>query len=202
MMKIGVLGGSFDPIHNGHLLLGEEIREALNLDEILFMPTFIQPFKQDSMHASSDDRLAMLELAIRDNPKFRSTTIELDRKEVSYTFQSLRLLQRQFRDEVELVFILGYDMFMNITKWWNAVGLLKEFSFAVGMRSGTDVSEVNQFADELRDKFGTTIYMIKNRIFDVSSTELKERIKNNASLKYLVPDAVSRYIFEKKLYFV
>lgn len=200
MRKVGILGGSFDPIHNGHLLLAEEIRGELGIDKILFMPTNIQPFKQDKKTASSNDRLAMLKLAIRSNENFDITTVELERNDVSYTFESLSLLQRQFGHDTELIFILGYDMFLNITKWWNAVALLKEYSFAVGVRKGASFEEVEAFAEELKAKFGTKIYLVHNRMFDISSTEVKERVKQNDSLRYLLPDSVIQYVYENKLY--
>ena len=200
MKKVGVLGGSFDPIHNGHLLLGQEVQDELDLDEVLFMPTFIQPFKLDKKPASGKDRLAMLELAVKDNDKFCTTTVELDRNEVSYTLQSLRLLQEQLGNNTEIIFIVGYDMFMSICKWWKAEELLKEYSFAVGIRSGTSEEKIKQFSKELKDKYGTKIILVHNRMFDVSSTEIKERINNNKSLRYLLPDAVIKYIYDKKLY--
>ena len=200
MQRIGILGGSFDPVHNGHLLLAQEILSELDLNRIIMMPTRIQPFKQDQKTASVEDRLAMLELATSDNDIFEISTIELDRDEVSYTINSLRILSEQYKDETELLFIIGYDMFLNITKWWEAEQLLKDYSIVVGMRPGVDDEEINSFADKLRKEYGATIYCVNNREFDVSSTEIKERIKEGRSLKYLVPDSVIEYIYEKELY--
>ena len=200
MRRVGVLGGSFDPVHSGHLLLAEEILRELLLDEIIFMPTRIQPFKQDKETASAEDRINMLNLALASNNKFSITTVETDRDEVSYTVTSLKLLKKQMSDDTELIFILGYDMLMNIRKWWNADELLETFSFAVGIRKGVESDEINQFIEGLRKEYNTQIYAVQNRMFDLSSTEIKDRIKNGKSIKYLVPDTVIEYIKEKCLY--
>jgi nicotinate-nucleotide adenylyltransferase len=200
MGKIGVLGGSFDPVHCGHLLLAEAAIEQAGLDRVLFMPTHVQPFKQDAAVSPAEDRLAMLTLATADNEKLGVTRVEIDEAGVSYTILSLRKLREEADAADSIWFILGADMFVNLHKWYLKEELLTEFSFVTGLRPGADRTAFDACAADLSARYGTKIVVIENRQFDVSSTEIKQRARDGRSIRYLVPDRVREYIDERRLY--
>jgi nicotinate-nucleotide adenylyltransferase len=199
LKNIGIFGGSFDPVHSGHLLLAEEVAEQAKQDRILFMPTRIQPFKQDVRVSSPKDRLAMLSIAAQDNEVLGVTDVELARSEVSYTILSLRRLRDTFGKEAQLSFVIGSDMFLNMEKWYEAPELLREFPVIVGLRPGSD-AQVADYAHRLERLHGATVTTVRNRMFDVSSTDIRERVRAGRSIRYLVPPGVRTYIYESKLY--
>ncbi|MCL2493169.1 MAG: nicotinate-nucleotide adenylyltransferase [Clostridiales bacterium] len=193
MNRIGVLGGSFDPIHIGHLILAENACGQAGLSRVLFMPVHIQPFKQ-SVHVSPDDeRLQMLRFAIMDNPRFGVTTVELDRGGVSYTIDSLRVIRDNAACD-RIAFILGTDMFLMIEKWYKADELLREFDLVVGVRPGYRHDEAQALAQKLREAHGARIAFIGNPPVDLSSTQIRERIAAGESIRYLAPENVRRYL--------
>ncbi|MDR0519143.1 MAG: nicotinate-nucleotide adenylyltransferase [Clostridiales Family XIII bacterium] len=203
-LRIGVLGGTFDPPHYGHLLLAESACDAAGLDRVLFMPTHIQPFKQGQEVSPNDERLQMLRLALNGNPRFHITTVETDRKGVSYTIDSLRELRdsavaREILAEGEkLAFIVGTDMFLMIEKWYRADELLREFDIIVGIRSGGGAGvrqdEAVALAEKIRREYGTRVDLIDNPPFGISSTMVRDRLASGESLRYIVPDDVRHYL--------
>ena len=193
MKRLGVLGGSFDPVHIGHLMLAENACAQAGLFGVLFMPAHIQPFKQDEHAAPDDERLQMLRFALSDNPRFGVTTVELDRGGVSYTIDSLRQIRDGGPDE-RIVFILGMDMFLNIEKWHKADELLREFDLVVGVRPGYGQEETQTLAEKLRQAYGTRIDLIDNPPVAISSTGIRERLANEDSVRYLVHENVRRYL--------
>ena len=184
--RIGVFGGTFDPVHMGHLLFAEAALEQAGLSKILFMPAHIQPFKQGEKVLSDDDRLRMLRLATRDNPCFEVSTIETDKGGVSYTIDSLRELRTQ-KEPSPLCFILGADMYKNIGKWKEADALLREFDIIVGLRPGYDCPKTSTERTEF----------ISNPQIELSSTEIRRRLISGESIKYQVPESVRRYLLVK-----
>ncbi|MDR1778748.1 MAG: nicotinate (nicotinamide) nucleotide adenylyltransferase [Clostridiales Family XIII bacterium] len=200
-VRVGVLGGSFDPVHTGHLILAEEALQALALTRVLFMPTYIQPFKQDAEVSPAAERLNMLTLATAGNEALGVTTVELDAGGVSYTINSLRALKDEYGGEAEIFFLLGADMFVNLEKWYLAKELLSEFSFGVGYRPGqANETVLADMRDRLTETYGAKISLIKNRQIDISSSEIRRRVREGVSIRYLVPDAVCAYIHEAGLY--
>jgi nicotinate-nucleotide adenylyltransferase len=200
MRRIGILGGSFDPVHNGHLLLAEEALEQVKLDEVLFMPTWIQPFKQDIRVSAAEDRLAMLSLATGDNDALGVTEVEIERKEISYTIHSLRQLRERFDGDAEVSFIVGSDMLVSMEKWYMAAELLMEFPIIAGSRPGGAMRDTAKIAARLESRYGASTTVAENRIFDVSSTDIKDRVRTGRSIRYLVPEDVRDYIYAAKLY--
>ncbi|MDR0853646.1 MAG: nicotinate (nicotinamide) nucleotide adenylyltransferase [Clostridiales Family XIII bacterium] len=217
-MRIGVFGGSFDPVHSGHLLVAEEARVGVGLSEVVFVPTFIQPFKQDMVVSPSDDRVRMLRLAIEGNPYFRVSTFEVDRAEVSYTINTLRGLRAEYEggglprfarndgdgglrvgarndsEAVDIAFIVGTDMFLMLEKWYLADELLREFSIILCTRPGYKEIDAAETAAMIRRKYGTNIDIIENTTFDVSSTQIRDRVAIGESIRYLVPESVRQYL--------
>jgi nicotinate-nucleotide adenylyltransferase len=196
MKRTGVLGGSFDPVHTGHLILAENAWTQADLRRVLFMPTSIQPFKQDADVSADDERAEMLEFALRNNPRFELTKTELDRGGVSYTIDSLRRLRAETGDEI--AFIFGTDMFLMVEKWFKADELLREFDLIVGIRPGYRNNEAEAFASHLAARYGTRIDFVGSSNIELSSTGLRERLAAGGSIRYLVPEDVRRYLLVRE----
>jgi nicotinate-nucleotide adenylyltransferase len=199
MEKIGILGGTFDPVHEGHLELAGFAKEAAGLSSVIFMPAYIQPFKQGKQTASSDDRKKMLEFSIRGIPGFQMSSYELDREEISYTYDTLTACKDYF-PKAELFFISGSDSYFNIENWYKGKELLRNFSYIVGRREGKELSLINRKAGELRERYGTETIIIEKCIRTVSSTMIRARIKESLSVTGLINPDVENYIYERGLY--
>jgi len=200
MRKIGILGGTFDPVHYGHLILAEQARGEAELDQVIFMPALVQPFKLNNRIAEGHHRCAMLKKAIENNPKFSVSVLELNTPEISYTINTLRDLKKILGADAELYFIIGTDAFLGLEKWYCADDLLHEFSFVIGTRPGYKELELRKHIDYFRSEYGTEIILINNSEVEISSTDIKERIQEGKSIKYLLPEAVENYIYENRLY--
>ena len=192
--RIGVFGGTFSPIHIGHLRLAEEAFARMQLEKVLFMPAYIQPFKRDEKYMATDDRLNMIKLAIADNPHLGVTTIELDRKGISYTISSLREIKKTLDADTDIYFIVGTDMFLMIEKWYLASELLSEFNIIVGIRPGDDLDSVEALISDLSVKYGTDIKLIDNPPIEVSSTEIRAKMESGEAVDSLMPPIVKMYL--------
>ncbi|MBI3997149.1 MAG: nicotinate (nicotinamide) nucleotide adenylyltransferase [Candidatus Omnitrophica bacterium] len=185
-MRLGVFGGTFNPIHLGHLLLAETAREQLQLDRVLFIPTFQPPHKRAQGLLPGDVRMAMIELAIRDQPAFVASDIELQRKGTSYSIETVKTLHTQL-PMAKLFLLVGEDM---LTVKWAAWNEVKTLCTIVGARrTGTTA---------MRRETG--IKWLDMPRVEVASSEIRQRIKSGRSIRYLVPHAVIRYIAEHRLY--
>ncbi len=199
-MKIGIMGGSFDPVHNGHIGLAEDAVTMAGMDEVIMIPAGIQPFKQDRRTESGEDRFRMLALVAGQNDHITVSRNELDCEGVSYTYLTLRRIQEMNRN-AKLYFICGTDSFLKIDTWKNSRELLSNYSYIVGYdRPGYRHNELQEAIERISRNYGTDIITIHNRQFDVSSTEIRERIAEGKSIAHLVPPAVERYIRENELY--
>ena len=199
-MKIGIMGGSFDPVHNGHIGLAEDAVTMAGMDEVIMIPAGIQPFKQDRRTESGEDRFRMLALVAGQNDHITVSRNELDCEGVSFTYLTMRRIQ-EMNSKAILYFICGTDSFLKIDTWKNADELLTSYSYIVGCdRPGYRHKELMEAIDRITRKYGTDIITINNRQFDVSSTEIRERIAEGRSIAHLVPPAVERYIRENELY--
>jgi nicotinate-nucleotide adenylyltransferase len=191
----GILGGTFDPVHLGHLSLGRQIREVRRLDGVLLVPSYDPPHRDHEPDASFADRLAMLRLAVDDDPNFAISTIEETTSRPSYTLNTVRAL-RAAHPGVEFYFIVGADNLALLRTWHRWETVLREIKLLVGARPGADLSEVDSFpADALE--------LVPTDEIAVSSTEVRQAIRRGTdpeSLARLVPRAVAEYIAERKLY--
>jgi len=185
--RIGIMGGAFNPIHYGHLAAAEAARCEQGLDFILFIPTGQPPHKESVTHP--EHRYLMTILATASNPHFHSSRMEIEREGPSYTVDTIRLLKEQ--TDAELFFIVGADELLQISNWKNSEELLKLCHWISAVRPGYDASE--QIS-----RLNATLLKIPG--IDVSGTELRERSKNNQSIKYMLPDGVERYVRELGLY--
>lgn len=195
--RIGVLGGSFDPVHLGHTDLANTAIEELGLEMAYMMPARVQPFKRYAV-TSQEDRLAMLELAILREEKLVINKVELMEKRVSYTYDTFVELKKDI--DQELVFIMGSDSMMALDTWYKGEALLREASFAVGLRPSADRRTVESKAEELRSQYGASICLLRKTMLPLSSTMIRERIERGAAISGLVTPEVEDYIHGHGLY--
>jgi nicotinate-nucleotide adenylyltransferase len=201
--RIGLMGGTFDPIHYGHLVIAEEVRVTLALAEILFIPAGQPPHKPGRVITPAEQRLAMLELAIASNPYFTISLIEMDRPGLSYMVDTLHLLRAQMGTEVELSFIIGWDSLEELHTWHDPQGILAQLDtlVAVGRPGYMDEGAYNNTQIETRlPGISQILHVVEAPQFSVSSTNLRQRITQGKPIKYQVPEAVEQYIFSHSLY--
>ena len=199
-MKIGIFGGSFDPVHLGHIGLAKDALEQAGLDKVILIPAKLQPFKLDKKLTSGEDRVAMLELEIANLEGFEISRFELDQESISYTYLTLRAMQEKYGDNARLYFITGTDAFLKIDLWKNAEELLTSYSFIIGTRPGYKQQELEEFIKKIKDEYGTDVINIKNTQIDVSSTEIRDILEKNMSAEGLISPDVERYIKDNGLY--
>lgn len=198
MKKYGIFGGSFNPIHYGHLMICEYIKEEMGLDKVIFIPTGNPPHKE--LELSAKDRYEMVRLAISPNPDFEISDIETTRVKKSYTVDTIRELKKIYKEE-KLYFLIGLDSLFQLKTWMKIGDLSQEIEFVVALRPGyLDKEEINKEIDFLRKNFGTKINLIKTPLYEISSTDLRDRIHEGKSLRYLIPKKVLDYIEESGFY--
>lgn len=198
MKKYGIFGGSFNPIHYGHLMICEYIKEEMGMDKVIFIPTGNPPHKD--IGVSAEDRYEMVRLAISPNPDFEISDIETTRVKLSYTVDTIRELKEIYKEE-KLYFLIGLDSLFQLKTWKKIGDLSQEIEFVVALRPGyIDKEEINNEIDFLRDNFETRINLIKTPLYEISSTDLRDRIHEGKSLRYLIPKKVLDYIEESGFY--
>ncbi len=197
--KIGIMGGTFNPIHQGHLLLAQEAKTFCELDNILFMPSGHSYMKDTHEIADNSMRFEMTRLAIEDNPDFKLSAMEMERKGATYTCDTLATLKAQ-HPECEYYFILGADNLFSIEKWRNPQKIFHNCKLIAAVRGDKDADDIRKKADELTQKFGADITLLPQRIIDISSSEIRMRISEEKSVRYMVPEKVYSYIQKHKLY--
>ena len=200
VMKVGVMGGSFDPVHLGHISLAVDALEQTDLDKVVIVPARIQPFKQDAHPASGEDRINMLKAAFSDFPEIEFSDFELKQEGISYTYLTLAAMQEKYGADARIYFICGTDSLLKLHTWKNSDELLKKYSFIVGSRPGYRDEELALEIDRLRRLYGTEILKINNRLHNVSSTEIRELIRDGKAIDHLVGSEVDEYIKENGLY--
>ena len=197
MRRIGILGGTFDPVHYGHLVIAEDARAYAHLDKVLFMPSYRPPHKPTRSYSSFKHRVRMTELSIAGNPFFELCLIEAKRPGPSYTVDTLRSLHSQL-GKVELYFVVGMDSLVNILNWYKPADLLTLCRLVVAERAGyqVDLETLEAKLPGLRDN----LVMIDTPELSISSTDLQRRIGRGLPIRYQVPPAVEDYIREHGLY--
>ena len=198
-MKIGILGGTFDPIHLGHLATAESIREMFQLDEVLFIPAARPPHKSEKKVTPEVHRVMMTHLAIQSNKYFQVSLMEIMRDGLSYTLDTVEELQKKFGSETELFFIIGSDSMADLPTWYQSKKLVEECHFISAIRPGVaaDLNAVQKFFGEVGMK---NIHQVVTPGIEISSTEIREKIRQGHSIKYLVPEVVEEYIIKENLY--
>lgn len=197
--KVGIMGGTFNPIHNGHLLLAQAARESLNLDRILFMPSGNSYMKETSQILDGDTRAQMVRLALLGNPYFLFSDLELKRKGATYTCDTLAILKAQ-NPQTQYYFILGEDNLLTLKCWKNPAFILQNCVIAGAGRASEDNSRIKKAAELLKKEYQADIRILPTRRIDISSSEIRERLKNGQSVRYMLPERVYDYIQKKRLY--
>lgn len=200
MRKVGIFGGSFDPVHLGHIGLAMDAAKQAELDRVIFIPTKIQPFKQDKKATSGEDRFRMLQIATEGIENFEVSDYELNEDRVSYTYLTMRAMRRMLGEDTRLYFITGTDSFLKIDTWMNAHELLSDYAFIVGTRPGYKQEELKVCIDRIRRDYNTEVKNIANVQIDVSSTEIRALLAAGQPAKGLIPDGVERYIRAHGIY--
>lgn len=200
--RVGLVGGTFDPIHNAHLMLAEEVRAALDLTEIVFIPAGQPPHKSGRRVTAVEHRLAMLELAIASNPHFSYSRVELDRSGPSYLVDTLRILHEQWGTETALDFILGWDSLEELHTWYDPQGILAQLAHLVAVRRPGHKDDA-AFFEKLEARLpGITqrLIVVPVPLMEISSRDLRRRVATGRPIKYQVPEAVEDYIIKHDLY--
>lgn len=197
MRKIGILGGTFDPIHLGHLKLASIALNELSLDEVIFIPSGISYMKSNV--TDSSHRYAMTELAVKDYPSFSVSDIEIKRQKNSYSYETLEELNRIYPD-ADIIFIVGADSFINLDKWKFPGRILRAASLAVLVRDDVSEDVLSAKAEDYKRIFNAKVFFLYAPQIDISSTNIKKMIKNGESVQDLLAPSVYSYIKEHKLY--
>jgi nicotinate-nucleotide adenylyltransferase len=190
MSKVGIFGGTFDPIHLGHLITAQSVKEIRNLDKIIFIPAYISPHKTDAKPSSPEDRLNMIKIAVDGIPFFDCSDIEVNKGGISYTIDTLRELKKYY-DKIE--FIIGYDNIFTFHTWKEPDEIFKLADVIVLKRKS---SHPPQF----EDKYFRQAIFVQTRGIEISATDIRERVKSGMPINFLVPPKVMEYIYNHKLY--
>ncbi len=224
-MRIGIIGGTFNPIHYGHLNSAVEIREMFGLEKVIFIPSFIPPHKNVKDVLGPQHRLKMTELAVESNPGFSVSSIEIDRKGLSYSIETINEFKRIFSKEVELFFIIGIDAFLEIHTWKDVKRLFQSCNFIVSTRPDYRRDNLHEVIfNLLREKYNDiqfeivrddeisgcskiaisiskyAVFAARTTPLNISSTDIRERISEGRTVKYLLPEKVESYIMNNRLY--
>ena len=196
-MNIGVLGGTFDPIHIGHLIVAEEARVRLGFNEVLFVPAGQPWLKLDHNITPAVHRVEMVRRAIAANPHFKLCTLEAEHSGPSYTVDTMTMLQRQLGSEAALFFLLGRDTLAGLSLWKEPEKLVQLCRLVVAPRLGSkDLKQLETSISGLLDK----VIQLDMPVIGISSSEIRQRIAQGLSIRYLVPAEVEKYITEQKIY--
>lgn len=198
--RYGIMGGTFDPIHTGHLVVAEEVRKEFNLDKVIFMPTGDPPHKNAKKVSKGYSRYEMTLLATITNPYFEISRLELDRQGITYTIDTMIELKERYGDSVELFFITGADSLLELHKWKDSEKILEICKIVAATRPGYDLDHMKGRLKELNELHKDQINTITTPGLQISSTDIRRRVKNNMSIKYLLPESVEIYINKYKLY--
>jgi len=197
--KIGIMGGTFNPIHFGHLLLAEQAMETLALDEILFIPNGNPYMKNADAILDGKLRAEMTALALEDHPSFHLNTMEIDRRGATYTYETLLTL-RDENPDTEYYFIMGADSLLTIETWKNPDVILQNCIIAAAVRGTGTEYKIQKIASHLIYEYQADIRILPARFIDISSSEIRNRIANGKSIRYMLPDKVIDYIHKNQLY--
>ena len=202
-LRIGILGGSFDPLHSGHLIIARTVYEKLSLDEVLFVPCYLSPLKKMVMdNQVNHHRLKMLQLALKGNPHFKVLDMEIKRGGVSYTIDTMRALKKSYPPKTRFYFIIGSDTLGELPEWHEIREVVKLCQLVTIARPGYLPPDFKRIKTNLGVQISRSIqenYLSVPSI-DISSTEIRNRVRKSLPIKYLVPETVEKYIKRYRLY--
>jgi len=197
-VDIGVFGGTFDPVHLGHLIVAEDVRKKLNLSKVLFIPVG-EPWLKHGTVIAAAHRAEMVRRAIASNPHFELSTMEVDRPGPTYTVDTMSALQHLVGARANLFFIIGADALVQLPEWREPERLIRICRLVAMTRPGSIALDLEQLEESIPG-VSPRIAMVKVREIDISSTDIRERVGQGLSIRHLVPEAVERYIMEQGLY--
>lgn len=192
-MKLAIMGGTFNPPHLGHLICAEEVRDHFKFDKVIFIPSARPPHKDNNELADAQHRYMMTRLAIQNNPHFEVSRIEMDRPGRSYSIETVKEFKRLYSSDTEFFWIVGADSILEMSIWKDANELLKICNFIAITRPGYNLDRADK-------RFIKMVRLFKVTAVDISSSEIRRRVKQGKSIRYLVPSAVEGYIYENRLY--
>ena len=199
MKKIGILGGTFNPVHTAHLIIAEAAQEDAGLDDILFVPSGCSYLKDASDIVSAKHRINMTGLAIEDNPHFALSTIEIDRGGNSYTCDTIMELKKRYPDQ-EYYLIVGADNLFTMEEWKDAEVIFQNAKILAAVRGNKKRADMEKKIAQLKEKYGADIILLDGRQVDISSSAIREKIAAGRSVRYMLPDKVREYILKNHLY--
>jgi len=194
--RVGIMGGTFDPIHHGHLIAAEEARLSFELDFVLFVPTGDPWQKQERDVTSSEDRYLMAVIATASNPYFHVDRVEIERRGQTYTIDTLRELRTRFGPKTALFFITGADAILQILTWKDPEEVLDLATFIAATRPGSDLADIEALGQEVLAR----VEYLRIPALAISSTEIRDRVATGHPIRYLVPDSVAQYVSKRGLY--
>lgn len=197
--KIGIMGGTFDPIHYGHLILAQNALETFGLDDILFIPSGTPWLKESTKVLSKNKRVSMTGIAIEDNPRFALSTIEIDREGNSYSYETVNELKR-IDPDAAYYFIMGADSLLKLESWKCPDLLMKECTILAAVRDDCDQTALKKQIAYLTEKYEADIEILSAPRIDISSTQIREMIADGKSVRYMMPDNVIAFIRKNHLY--
>lgn len=199
MVVMAIMGGTFDPIHYGHLVVAQEVRQELNCDRVLFIPAAEPPHKESAGISSVEHRLVMTRLAVDSNNYFQVSTLEIERPGPSYTIDTVKIVKSKYQPR-ELYFITGADGILELMTWKKAEEILTLCTFVAVTRPGYDIDNIEEAVKWLPSQSRKKIIPLKVPAMDISSTDIRRRVKMGKSITYLVPKSVENYIKNNGLY--
>ncbi len=198
--KIGIMGGTFDPVHYGHLVTAEAALGEFQLDQVLFVPSGNPPHKDPIGVTETKHRYLMTVLATVTNPKFEVSRVDIDREGVTYTIETLRLLKARYGPGTELYFITGADAILEIMSWKDPKNLLQMAEFIAATRPGFSLGRQNDMIKRWFAQQEKSLNILQVPAMAISSTDIRKRVKHGKSIRYLVPETVDHYIYKNNLY--
>lgn len=199
MKKVGILGGTFNPIHTAHLIIAEAAQEDAGLDDILFVPSGCSYLKDASEIVSVKDRINMTGLAIEDNPHFALSTIEIDRGGNSYTCDTIMELKNRYPNQ-EYYLIVGADNLFTMENWKDSEVIFQNAKILTAVRGSKKRADMEEKIAELKEKYGADIAILNVRHVDISSSVIREKVAQGRSIRYMIPEKVREYILKNHLY--
>ncbi len=198
--KLAIMGGTFDPIHTGHLMTAEEVRHEFGIDQVVFIPTGHPPHKDNEEVTHSEHRYLMTVLATVENPHFNVSRIEIDRPGKTYTVDTIKAFKEMYNSNLKIYFITGADAVHEILTWKHVAELMKICEFVAVTRPGYNKNQLKSKIEELRKDFECTVHFLEVPALAISSSDIRGRVKNGRPIQYLVPESIEKYIQKFKLY--
>lgn len=200
MKRYGIVGGTFDPIHNAHLYIAYEAKQQLNLDKVIFMPAGIQPFKIKNKVTDSDLRYSMIKMAIEPYDEFTVSSYEIEQQGISFTYKTLEHLKESFEEDDEIFFISGADCLISIERWKEVSKIFSLCTFVVFTRGGFDINEIRKKKKEVEKIYGKEILVLELKELEISSTDIRKRVREGRKIDFFVPEKINKFIKENNLY--